>query len=329
MNYKQLGNSQLSVSSICLGCMGFGDASNGQHSWTVDENNTREIIKESLNLGINFYDTALVYQNGTSEQYLGRALKDFARRDDIVVATKCMPLPKEMLIDGMNGKKHILESIDKSLTNLGMDYVDLYIYHKWDYYTPIYEVMETLNHLITSGKARYIGISNCFAYQLSKANAVAEREGFAKFISVQGHYNLIAREEERGMTRLCKEDNIAITPYSALAGGRLSRKIGETSKRFIEDSYARFKYDDTLKSDSVIINRVAELSEKYSATMSEIALSWLIEKGAIPIVGATKLSHIEGIAKSDKLKLSTEDMAYLEEAYVPHNLVGVMAQNNN
>ena len=217
--------------------------------------------------------------------------------------------------------------INKSLENLGMDYVDLYIYHMWDYQTPLYDIMEGLNNVVKAGKARYIGISNCFAYQLAKANALAEREGFAKFISVQGHYNLIFREEEREMAGLCREDNIAMTPYSPLAGGRLSKHPGETSKRLAEDSYAELKYNATADQDSVIVQRVAELAEKHGVSMTEISLAWLLTKVTAPVVGATKLSHIEGAAKSVELSLSSEELAYLEESYVPHRLVGVMAQN--
>ena len=192
---------------------------------------------------INFFDTAIAYQSGTSEQYLGRALRDFARRDDVVVATKFLPRTNEEISAGVSGQEHIRRMLDRSLQNLGMDHVDLYIYHMWDYQTPLFDIMDGLNEAVKAGKARYIGISNCYAYQLAKANALAEKEGFAKFVSVQGHYNLIFREEEREMARLCHEDNIAMTPYSALAGGRLSKRPGETSKRLEEDGYARLKYD--------------------------------------------------------------------------------------
>ena len=242
MQYTTLGNSELNVSRICMGCMGFGDAGNGQHSWTLDEEHSREIIKRGLALGINFFDTAIGYQGGTSEQYLGRALWDYAKRDETIVATKFLPRTKKDIEKGITGQQHIERMINKSLENLGMDYVDLYIYHMWDYQTPLYDIMEGLNNIVKAGKARYIGISNCFAWQLAKANALAEKEVFAKFVSVQGHYNLIFREEEREMARLCAEDNIAMTPYSALAGGRLSKMPGETSKRLEEDSYAKFKY---------------------------------------------------------------------------------------
>lgn len=327
MKYAKLGNSDLNVSRICLGCMGFGDASNGQHSWTVDEEHTREIVKHALELGINFFDTAIAYQSGTSEQYLGRALRDFAQRDQVVVATKFLPRTEEEIAAGVTGQQHIERMIDKSLQNLGMDHVDLYIYHMWDHQTPLYDIMEGLNHVVKAGKARYIGISNCFAYQLAKANDLADKEGFAKFISVQGHYNLIFREEEREMAKLCREDNIAMTPYSALAGGRLSKHPGETSKRLQEDSYAHLKYDSMAKQDSVIINRVAEIADKRGVTMTEVSLAWLLKKVTAPVAGATKLRHIDGAAKATDLELTDEETAYLEEPYVPHKLVGVMAQN--
>ncbi|MDE6789154.1 MAG: aldo/keto reductase, partial [Ruminococcus sp.] len=211
MNYTQLGNSDLSVSRICMGCMGFGDAQNGQHSWTLDEEHSREIIKRGLELGVNFFDTAIGYQSGTSEQFLGRAIRDFTKRDEVVIATKFLPRTPEEIESGISGQQHIERMINKSLENLGMDHVDLYIYHMWDWNTPIYDILDGLNNAVKAGKARYIGISNCYAWQLAKANALAEREGFAKFISVQAHYNLIFREEEREMALLCAEDNIAMT----------------------------------------------------------------------------------------------------------------------
>ncbi len=327
MQYTKLGNSELNVSRICMGCMGFGDAKCGQHSWTVDEEHSREIIKQGLLLGINFFDTAIGYQSGTSEQYLGRALRDYAKRDGVIVATKFLPRTQEDIEKGITGQQHIERMINKSLENLGMDHVDLYIYHMWDYQTPLYDIMEGLNHVVKAGKARYIGISNCFAWQLAKANALAEKEGFAKFVSVQGHYNLIFREEEREMAGLCAQDNIAMTPYSALAGGRLSKLPGETSKRLEEDSYAKFKYDAAAEQDGVIISRVAELAEKKKVSMTEISLAWLLTKVTSPVVGATKLHHVEGAAKAVDLVLSDAELAYLEELYVPHALVGVMAQN--
>lgn len=328
MKYTKLGNSDLNVSRICMGCMGFGDAEKGQHSWTIDEEHSREIIKRGLDLGVNFYDTAIAYQSGTSEQYVGRALRDFARRDDVVVATKFLPRTPEEIEKGITGQQHIENMINTSLKNLGMDYVDLYIYHMWDWNTEIYDILEGLNRVVKAGKARYIGISNCFAWQIAKANALAEKEDFAKFVSIQGHYNLIFREEEREMVPYCEEENIALTPYSALASGRLSRKPGEgDTKRAVEDAYAKFKYDATAKQDNVIIGRVAELAEKHSVTMTEVSLAWLLTKVTAPVVGATKLHHIEGAAKAVALKLADEELTSLEELYVPHPLAGVMAQN--
>ena len=328
MKYTKLGNSDLNVSRICMGCMGFGDAEKGLHSWTLDEEHSKEIIKRGLDLGVNFYDTAIAYQSGTSEQYVGRALKALAKREDVVVATKFLPRTQEEIEAGISGQEHIENMINASLQNLGMDYVDLYIYHMWDWNTDIYDIMDGLNRVVKAGKARYIGISNCFAWQIAKANALAEKEGFAKFVSIQGHYNLIFREEEREMVPYCVEENIALTPYSALASGRLSRKPGEgDTKRAAEDKFAKFKYDATAEQDNVIISRVAELAEKHEVTMTEVSLAWLLTKVTSPVVGATKLHHIEGAAKALELELSEEEIKYLEEPYVPHVLAGVMAQN--
>ena len=328
MKYTKLGNSDLTVSRICMGCMGFGDAERGQHSWTIDEAHSRKIIKRGLELGVNFFDTAIAYQSGTSEQYLGRSLRDFAKREDVVVATKFLPRTPEEMEKGISGQQHIENMLNTSLKNLGMDYVDLYIYHMWDWNTPIYDILDGLNRVVKAGKARYIGISNCYAWQLAKANALAEREGFARFVSIQGHYNLIFREEEREMVPYCGEENIALTPYSALASGRLSRKPGEQgTKRAAEDSYAKFKYDATAAQDAVIIDRVAELAEKHGVTMTEVSLAWLLDKVTSPVVGATKLHHIEGAAKAVDLELTADETAYLEAPYVPHPLAGVMAQN--
>ena len=323
MKYTRLGNSDLNVSRICMGCMGFGDSGRGQHSWTIDEEHTREIIKRGLELGVNFYDTAIAYQSGTSEQYVGRALRDFAKREDVVVATKFLPRTQEEIENGVSGQQHIKNMINTSLQNLGMDYVDntslqnlgmdyvdLYIYHMWDWQTPIEDIMDGLNRIVKAGKARYIGISNCFAWQIAKANA------------------LIFREEEREMVPYCNEENIALTPYSALASGRLSRKPGEGgTKRAAEDAYAKFKYDATAAQDNVIISRVAELADKHGVTMTEVSLAWLLTRVTSPVVGATKLHHIEGAAKAVELTLTPEEIVYLEEPYVPHPLAGVMAQN--
>lgn len=327
MEYTKLGKSDLNVSRICMGCMGFGDASLGHHSWILDEASTKEIIKYGFDNGINFYDTAIGYAGGTSEQYVGRSLKSIAKRDDFVIATKFLPRNQEEIDNGVSGQKHIENSINQSLKNLGLDYIDLYIYHMWDYKTPMEEIMQGLNDVVKSGKARYIGISNCFAWQLAKANFYARENGLAEFVSIQGHYNLIAREEEREMAPFCRDQNIAMTPYSALASGRLSRKPGETSARLEQDSYAKFKYDKTADSDNLIINRVLEIATKRGVSMTEVSLAWLLTKVTSPVVGATKMSHIDGATKATELKLSEEEIDYLEELYVPHQLAGVMAQN--
>ena len=327
MKYTKLGQSDLTVSRICMGCMGFGEATQGQHAWTLDEAHSREIIRHGIELGVNFFDTAIAYQSGTSEQYVGRALRDFARRDEGVVATKFLPRTREEIENGVTGQQHIERMLNKSLQNLGMDHVDLYIYHMWDWQTPIEDILDGLNRAVQDGKTRYIGISNCYAWQLAKANALAEKEGWAKFISVQGHYNLLFREEEREMVPYCQEEGIALTPYSALASGRLSRKPGETSERLEKDAYAKFKYDATAQQDSVIISRVAELADRRGVTMTEISLAWLLTKVAAPVVGATKFHHIEGAARATELELTDEEIAYLEAPYVPHALAGVMAQN--
>ena len=327
MKYVKLGNSNLNVSRICMGCMGFGDPQNGMHTWTLPEAESIEIITNGLDNGINFYDTAIGYQNGTSEQYVGKAIRENASREDVVVATKFLPRSEDDIKNNVTGQEHIHNMAEKSLANLGLDYIDLYIYHMWDYNTPLYDVMEGLAQVVSAGKARYIGIANVYAWQLEKANALAEREGFPKFVSVQNHMNLLFREDEREVAPCCAEEGIALTPYSALASGRLSRKPGETSKRFEEDSYAKFKYDATADADSLVIERVAEIAAARGVTMTEVSLAWLLTKVASPVVGATKPHHIDGAVAAVDLKLAGDEIAYLEEPYVPHAIVGVMAQN--
>lgn len=327
MKYTKLGNSKLNVSRVCMGCMGFGDPKNGMHTWTLPEEESIEIITDGLDNGINFYDTAIGYQNGTSEQYVGKAIRENANRSEVVVATKFLPRTEEEIKNNITGQQHIHDFVDRSLENLGLDYIDLYIYHMWDYNTPIYDILEGLNEVIEEGKVKYIGISNCFAWQLAKANALADAEGFNKFVSIQGHYNLIFREEEREMIPLCKADNIATTPYSALASGRLSRLPGEESKRLKEDFYAKLKYQSTEDKDLEIIKRVSELAENHDVSMTEVSLAWLLTKVTSPIVGATKPHHVEGAVNSVELALTSDDIRYLEEPYVAHELVGVMADN--
>lgn len=275
---------------------------------------------------VTLYDTAIAYQNGSSERFVGRALRDMAKRDDVVLATKFLPRTPAQIAEGISGKQAIARSLDLSLQNLGMDYIDLYIYHIWDYNTPVLEVLEALHAAVTAGKVRAIGISNCYAWQLAKANALAEREGLTPFVSMQSHYNLIMREDERELFGLCAEDGIALTPYSALASGRLSRKEGHT-RRAVEDDYARGKYDRTAEQDRIIIERIAELAEQYQVSMTEISLAWLLIRVTSPIVGATQKRHVEGAVNAVSLQLSPEAIRYLEECYQPHFLTGVMAQN--
>lgn len=329
MDYVQLGNSNLSVSRICLGCMGFGDPDKGGHAWTLDQEATTAIISHALDQGINFFDTAIAYQGGTSEQYVGKALGQLAKRGDVVIATKFLPRTEEERQNKVSARDHIEGSLNASLNNLGMDYVDLYIYHMWDYHTPMEDIMEALDSLVKAGKTRYIGISNVYAYQIATANAYARAHNLTEFVSIQGHYNLIFREEEREMNRFANENNIALTPYSALASGRLSRLAGDnSSQRMNLDNFAKSKYQDTADQDQEIIQRVHEIAEKYQVTMTEVSLAWLLTKVTAPVVGATKVHHIDGAVAAVNLKLTAEDIHYLEELYSPHPLVGVMANNN-
>lgn len=329
MDYVQLGNSNLSVSRICLGCMGFGDPNKGGHAWTLDQEATTAIISHALDQGINFFDTAIAYQGGTSEQYVGKALSQLAKRGDVVIATKFLPRTEEERQNKVSARDHIEGSLNASLNNLGMDYVDLYIYHMWDYHTPMEDIMEALDSLVKAGKTRYIGISNAYAYQIATANAYARAHNLTEFVSIQGHYNLIFREEEREMNRFANENNIALTPYSALASGRLSRLAGDnSSQRMNLDNFAKSKYQDTADQDQEIIQRVHEIAEKYQVTMTEVSLAWLLTKATAPVVGATKVHHIDGAVAAVNLKLTAEDIHYLEELYTPHPLVGVMADNH-
>ncbi|MER2292552.1 MAG: aldo/keto reductase [Aerococcus urinaeequi] len=329
MDYVQLGNSNLSVSRICLGCMGFGDPDKGGHAWTLDQEATTAIISHALDQGINFFDTAIAYQGGTSEQYVGKALSQLAKRGDVVIATKFLPRTEVERQNKVSARDHIEGSLNASLNNLGMDYVDLYIYHMWDYHTLMEDIMEALDSLVKAGKTRYIGISNAYAYQIATANAYARAHNLTEFVSIQGHYNLIFREEEREMNRFANENNIALTPYSALASGRLSRLAGDnSSQRMNLDNFAKSKYQDTAVQDQEIIQRVHEIAEKYQVTMTGVSLAWLMTKATAPVVGATKVHHIDGAVAAVNLKLTAEDIHYLEELYSPHPLVGVMANNN-
>lgn len=324
MEYTKLGNTGLDVSKICLGAMSFGDPVNWIHKWVLEEADSRPIIKGALDLGINFFDTANVYSIGRSEEILGAALKDYAKRDEIVLATKV----HQKMFDGPNGgglsRKHIMSQIDQSLKRLQTDYVDLYIIHRWDYNTPIEETMAALHDVVKSGKARYIGASAMHAYQFQKANYIAEKNGWTKFVSMQNHLNLIYREEEREMIPYCESEGIALTPYSPLASGRLARSNNESSKRLVTDEVARSKYDETADKDQLIIDRVGELASRYGVSRVEISLAWLFSKPtlAAPVIGATKISHVETAVKATGIALDPADIAYLEEPYVPHRIVG-------
>ena len=325
MEYVRLGSTGMQVSRICLGCMGFGDAEHWVHKWVLDEENSRPVIRHALELGINFFDTANIYSLGVSEEILGRALKDFANRDEIVIATKLHGKMRQGPNGGGLSRKAILSEIDKSLARLGTDYVDLYQIHRWDYETPIEETMEALNDVVRAGKARYIGASAMWAWQFQKALYVAEKHGWTRFVSMQDHLNLIYREEEREMLPLCRAEGIGVIPYSPLAAGRLTRDwSADSSLRAQTDQIAVGKYDATADADRQIVVRVAELAEKYGVPRSQIALAWLLQKASVtaPIIGATKNSHLEDAVGALAVKLTQEEVAYLEEPYAPHRIVG-------
>ena len=325
IEYMKLGNTGLDVSRICLGCMSFGEPDRGFPAWTMDEENSREIIKKALELGINFIDTANMYSKGSSEEIVGRALKDYANRDEIVLATKVY----FRMHEGPNGaglsRKAIMSEIDNSLKRLGTDYVDLYQIHRWDYQTPIEETMEALHDVVKAGKARYIGASSMYAWQFLKALHVAEKNGWTRFVSMQNHLNLLYREEEREMLPLCKEEKIGVIPWAPLAQGRLSRDWSETTPRSANDPVAQMLYAATAESDRKVVERVAKVAEKRGVPRAQIALAWLLQKEQItaPIIGSTKVSHLEDAVAALSIKLSTEDIAFLEEPYVPHPVVGL------
>ena len=325
MDYTKLGNTGVDVSRICLGCMSFGTAEGWIHNaWALGEEDSRTTIKRALDLGVNFFDTANVYALGSSEEILGRALKDFANRDEIVLATKLHGKMK----GGPNGsglsRKAIMSEIDHSLKRLGTDYVDLYIIHRWDYHTPIEETMEALHDVVKAGKARYIGASAMFAWQFQKALYTAEKHNWTRFVSMQDHLNLLYREEEREMLPLCRAEGIGVTPYSPLASGRLAREKQETTTRLEADPIAKSKYDATADADGQVVARVAEIAEKHGVPRVHIALAWLLQKEPVtaPIIGATKISHLEGAVGALSVTLTPEEVAYLEAPYTPHAIVG-------
>ncbi|URN93768.1 MAG: aldo/keto reductase [Candidatus Pristimantibacillus lignocellulolyticus] len=324
MEYMKLGNTGLDVSRLCLGCMGFGIAERWVHPWVINEERSRPVIKKALELGINFFDTANVYSDGTSEEIVGRALKDYANRDEIVLATKV----HFRMHEGPNGaglsRKAIMSEIDKSLMRLGTDYVDLYQIHRWDYNTPIEETMEAMHDVVKVGKARYIGASAMYAWQFLKALHVADNNGWTKFVSMQNHLNLIYREEEREMMPLCRAEKIGVIPYSPLASGRLTRDWSETTHRSETDQVQKHKYDATANADRLIVERVAAIAENRGVPRAQIALAWLLQNEPVtsPIIGATKSTHLEEAVAALSIKLTAEEVAVLEEPYVPHPVVG-------
>ena len=323
MEYVQLGKSDLKVSKLCLGCMSFGQA-NDKWKWVLNQEQTDEMIKKALDLGINFFDTANTYSYGTSETFIGNSFKKFVKnRKDIVVATKVF------FNEGKLSKEAILREIDGSLKRLQMDYVDLYIIHRWDYDHPIEETMEALNECVKSGKVRYIGCSALFPYQLLKANMIARKNGWAEFISIQNHYNLIYREEEREMVQLLEEEKIVMTPYSPLAAGRVCRLYtDEKTKRSSDDPGNERKYGHAKDVDTPVIQRIKEIADKLKVTMAQVSLAWILSKPLVasPVIGCTKISQLEELCQVFKVKLSEEDIKYLEELYVPHKTVGAISK---
>lgn len=324
MEYVKLGRTGLEVSRLCLGAMGFGDPTRWIHPWVLEEDDSRPVIEHALDAGINFFDTANVYSIGRSEEILGKALVDYARREEIVLATKVHGTMHE----GPNGaglsRKAILSEVDNSLERLGTDYIDLYIIHRWDYSTPIEETMRALDDVVRAGKVRYIGASAMFAWQFLQAQHVAETNGWTKFISMQNHYNLLYREEEREMMPLLRELGVASTPYSPLAAGRLTRDWDGDTERARTDTTARTKYDSTEETDRRIVEQVARIAEERDVKRVHVALAWLLAKDPVvsPIIGATRTGHIDSALGALDLQLTDEEIAALEEPYVPHRVVG-------
>lgn len=323
MKYVKLGNSGLEVSKICLGCMSFGESGMGTHAWTLNEETSRQFMKKSLDAGVNFFDTANVYSLGTSEEFVGRALRDFALRDEVVVATKVHGTMRKGRNAAGLSRKAIMTEVDHSLRRLGMDYIDLYQIHRFDPTTPIEETMEALHDVVKAGKARYIGASSMWAWQFSKAQYVAEQNGWTKFISMQNHYNLLNREEEREMMPLCVDQGVGVIPWSPLARGRLTRDWDDATSRSETDEFGKGLYKPE---DQVIVERVAEVARELGAPRAQVALAWVLSKSFVtsPVVGATKEGHIDDAIAACELQLSAEHVARLEEPYTPHESVGFL-----
>jgi aryl-alcohol dehydrogenase-like predicted oxidoreductase len=322
MKYLKLGNTDLNVSRICLGCMTYGEPSRGNHAWTLPEESSRPLLKQALDAGINFFDTANSYSDGSSEEIVGQALRDYARRDQVVIATKVY-FPLSNLKQGLSRAK-IMQSIDDSLKRLGTDYVDLLQIHRWDYETPLEETLEALHDVVKAGKARYIGASSMYAWQFAKALYTADLHGWTRFVSMQNQYNLIQREEEREMLPLCAAEGIAVLPWSPLARGRLTRPWGETTARLVSDQVGKNLYDETEGIDAIIAERVASIAEERGVPRAQIALAWLLSKPVVsaPIIGASRHDHLEDAIAAVDLELTAEEIAELETAYVPHHVTG-------
>ena len=325
MDFVKLGRTGTDVSRICLGCMTYGEAAKGSHPWTLSEEESRPFIRQAIELGINFFDTANMYSGGTSEEFLGRALRDYARRDEVVVATKVYyPIRKNVPNAAGLSRKAIMQGIDASLTRLGMDYVDLYQIHRWDYATPIEETLEALHDVVKAGKARYIGASSMHAWQFCKALYLAEQHGWTRFVTMQNHYNLMYREEEREMLPLCGAEGIGVIPWSPLARGRLTRDWDEVTERMRSDQYSQTLYSATRDADRRVVEAVARVAAGRGLPRAQIALAWLLHKPAVtaPIVGASKPGHLEDAVAALAVKLSAEEIAALEAPYVPHPVAG-------
>ncbi|MBW4080799.1 aldo/keto reductase [Paenibacillus sp. S150] len=324
MEYVKLGLTGLDVSRICLGCMSYGIPERGNHSWTLNEEESRPFIQKALDLGINFFDTANVYSDGTSEEIVGRALKDFAARDEVVLATKVHGTMRPGPNGGGLSRKAIMSEIDHSLKRLGTDYVDLYQIHRWDPATPVEETMEALHDVVKAGKARYIGASSMYSWQFLKALHVAERNGWTRFVSMQNYVNLLYREEEREMLPLCEAEGIGVIPWSPLARGRLTRDWEETSTRSATDEFGKQLYAKTEEADRTVAFRVKEIAEERGIPRARVALAWVLQKKPVtaPVVGATRMVHLEDAAAAVAIRLSPEEIQRLEEPYLPHPVVG-------
>jgi aryl-alcohol dehydrogenase-like predicted oxidoreductase len=326
MDYVRLGKTGLKVSRLCLGCMSYGIPERGAHPWTLPEDQSRPFFARALEVGINFFDTSNSYSHGTSEEILGRAIRDLARRDEVVIATKVFfGSRKDPNARGLS-RKAIMTEVDGSLTRLGTDYIDLYQIHRWDYETPIEETLEALHDVVKAGKARYIGASSMFAWQFCKALGLADLHGWTRFVSMQNHYNLLYREEEREMLGLCAAEGISVLPWSPLARGRLARPWEERAgtQRADSDEFGKTLYARTEEADRVVVDRVGEVAEARGLSRAQVALAWLLSRPVVtaPIIGATKPQHLEDAIAALAVKLAPEELARLEEPYVPHPVLG-------